>query len=368
MLGVLLPLTLSLFILMFAYNAVEAILPLETYGTDFYKYATLSLSIVYLSLTVFSLASGYLVNIKPAGTLIILGPLGYFAFSLSLLEQNGYLWIVSATFLGATASIYWICIKALVFREVEKSFWGRAFGTVGFIATLGGGLGPFVLFKILSGMSDVARASAVLSLISIMPLFFLLGKGRDFKNFQKLSLGVLKNKLFLFYIVASFALSVYLPFVIVVAPYIAGNEEILGEYRLLSYAIPSTLSLVGGILYDRYRGLLPLLLLPSVFSTIFIEKNLLFMGFLLTASVSLATPGIQAMLGEIIPKKDLGVALGIASFVAGVGTSFNIYFLGYLISIFGLISALAYTSANLLACAVIIGYIIKGYLWSFART
>ena len=358
MLRIILPLTLSLFILMFAYNAIEAILPLETYGTDFYGYATLSLALIYLSMTVFNLFAGYLVSIKPAGTLILLGPLGYGAFSLAVAGKNEHLWLATAVFLGITASIYWICIRALVFREVDRKWWGKAFGVIAFVATLGGGLGPYVLLRALHSLSDIAGAAFLLSLMAALPLLLISGRGGAQKFKRSFELGIFKNGLFLSYLLLSLALSVYLPFVIVAVPAIAGSSELLGEYRLLSYALPSTLSLIGGVVYDRYKAVLPILLLPPALSALLIERNLLLLGFMLTAFISLASPGLQAMLGELVPKKELGIALGTAAFAAGLGTSLNIYLLGHVISAYGIFSALVYTAMNILAGACAAGYII----------
>ncbi len=179
--------------------------------------------------------------------------------------------------------------------------------------------------------------------MAVPPLLLILGRGGAQKFKRSFELGIFKNGLFLSYILLSLALSVYLPFVIVAVPAIAGSSELLGEYRLLSYALPSTLSLIGGAVYDRYKAVLPILLL---------------LGFMLTAFISLANPGLQAMLGELVPKKELGIALGTAAFAAGLGTSLNIYLLGYVISAYGILSALVYTAMNILAGACAAGYII----------
>ncbi len=170
MLRIILPLTLSLFILMFAYNAIEAILPLETYGTDFYGYATLSLALIYLSMTVFNLFAGYLVSIKPAGTLILLGPLGYGAFSLAVAGRNEHLWLATAVFLGVTASIYWICIRALILRALHSlsDIAGAAFLLSLMAAGLGTSLNIYLLGYVIS-------AYGILSALVYTAIYILAG-------------------------------------------------------------------------------------------------------------------------------------------------------------------------------------------------
>ncbi len=359
MLKIILPISISLFFLMFAYNSVESILPLKTYGTDIYEYVTLCLSIVYLTLTLFNIISGYLVSIKPAGSLIIFGPIGYFLFSFSFLYQNIYFWIVSSIILGITASIYWISLKALIFREIERKHWGKAFGLTTLITLLGSGLGPFILFKKYSLLNTILEISLILSLFSILPLIFLKNKGRDMKNRHGITFHILSEKKLLLYSLAAYSLSVYLPFIIIVIPYISSSEKILGEYRLISYSLPGMLSLLGGIIYDKYKKIIPVFLIIATLSIMLINYNLLFLGFILTSSISLASPGIQALLGEIVPKKYLGATLGFIGFLSGIGVSLNIYIFAYILSNLNLIHALVYAALNLFLASILISYILR---------
>ena len=77
----LLLLLISVFLLMFGYNAVEAAYPLHAYNQ-----ATKVLSVLYLVLTLSNIPAGFLISAKPAGTLIIFGPIGYFIFTVKSLR------------------------------------------------------------------------------------------------------------------------------------------------------------------------------------------------------------------------------------------------------------------------------------------
>jgi len=130
-------LLVSVFLLMFGYNAVEAAYPLHAYDQ-----ATKVLSVLYLVLTLSNIPAGFLTSVKPAGTLIIFGPMGYFIFTCSLLLDNFLLALIASIIIGFTSAIYWICCRTIVYREVEERKWGFAFGLINVTAVLAGGLGP----------------------------------------------------------------------------------------------------------------------------------------------------------------------------------------------------------------------------------
>lgn len=320
-------LLISVFLLMFGYNAVEAAYPLHAYDD-----ATKVLSVLYLVLTLSSILAGFLTSIKPAGTLIIFGPVGYFIFTCSLLLDNFLLALIASVIIGFTSAIYWICCRTIVYREVEEGKWGFAFGLINVVAVLAGGLGPFVLLRIPYG--DLLKVSSGLCLLSILPLLPLYGTSGTKKE-GILTLSSIKNCLsrkLILYSITAFCFSVNLPIVIAYIPAIGKN--VVGEYRLLSYAIPSTFSLLGGALYDRFGVIvIPISALLALVAFLNLPHNILIWGFVLTASFSILLPGFQAFLGRIVSEDKIPIALGFVGLISGVGVSLNIAVIGVLLGL-----------------------------------
>ncbi len=317
----------SVFLLMFGYNAVESAYPLHSYND-----ATKVLSVLYFVLTLSSVLAGFLTSVKPAGTLMIFGPVGYFIFACSLLLDNFLLALIASVIVGFTSAIYWICCRTIVYRVVEESKWGFAFGLISVVAVLAGGLGPFALLKI--PYEDLLKISAGLCLLSIIPLLPLYGIGgsqRDERPTLSSIRNCLNGKLILYSVVA-FCFSVNLPIVIAYIP--AVGKDIVGEYRLISYAIPSTFSLLGGSLYDKFGAIvIPISALLALIAFLNLPHNIIAWGFILTASFSILFPGFQAFLGKIVSEDKIPLALGFVGLISGVGVSLNIAVVGMLLSL-----------------------------------
>ncbi len=319
-------LLISVFLLMFGYNAVEAAYPLHSYAQ-----ATKVLSVLYFVLTISSVLAGFLTSIKPAGSLIAFGPVGYTLFAYSLLLNDPSIELMSAVILGFTSAIYWICCNTIIYEEIEERRWGLAFGSINVVAVLAGGLGPFVLLRM--PYDDLLKVSMGLCSLSILPLLPLHGRGISGKE-GSLNIHLIKNilnKKLITYTITAFCFSVNLPIVIAYIPAICKN---VGEYRLISYAIPSTLSLFGGALYDRFGlSLVPISAILALIAFLNLPRNPIVWGFILTASFSILSPGFKAFLGKIVDKDKIPIALGFVSLIAGMGVSLNIMVIGALIEL-----------------------------------
>ncbi len=339
-------LLVSVFLLMFGYNAVEAAYPLHAYDQ-----ATKVLSVLYLVLTLSNIPAGFLTSVKPAGTLIIFGPIGYFIFTCSLLLDNFLLALIASIIIGFTSAIYWICCRTIVYREVEERKWGCAFGLINIAAVLAGGLGPYILLKL--SYEDLLKISSGLCLLSILPLLPLYGTSGAKKE-EILTLSSIKNCLnrkLVLYSVTAFCFSVNLPILIAYIPAI--GKDIVGEYRLLSYAIPSMFSLLGGFLYDRFGVVvIPISALLALIAFLNLPHNIITWGFILTASFSILFPGFQAFLGRIVGEDKIPIALGFVGLIAGVGVSLNIAVIGVLLSLAWLY----------LASLMVLGIVLSAYL------
>ena len=320
-------LLISVFLLMFGYNAVEAAYPLHAYDQ-----ATKVLSVLYLVLTLSNIPAGFLASVKPAGTLIIFGPIGYFIFSCSLLLNNFPLVLIASIIIGFTSAIYWICCRTMVYREVDEQRWGLAFGLINVTAVLAGGLGPYLLLKI--PYEDLLKISTGLCLLSILPLLPLHGTSGTKKE-EILTFSLIRdclNRKLVLYSITAFCFSVNLPIVIAYIPTI--GKDIVGEYRLLSYAIPSTFSLLGGSLYDRFgRAVIPTSALLALVAFLNLPHNIIAWGFILTASFSILFPGFQAFLGRIVSEDKIPAALGLIGLISGVGVSLNIAVIGVMLDL-----------------------------------
>jgi len=316
-------LLISVFLLMFGYNAVEAAYPLHAYGQ-----ATCVLSVLYLVLTLSSVLAGFLTGIKPAGSLILLGPLGYALFTYSLLLNDPTLVLTGAVILGFTSAVYWVCCRTIVYREIEEHRWGLAFGAVNVTAVLAGGLGPYLLLKL--PYEYLLKLSLGLCSLSTVPLLPLHGKGRsECRGNLILMVKNILNKRLITYTITAFCFSVNLPIVIAYIPTVCGS--IVGEYRLVSYAIPSMFSLLGGTLYDRFGlYIVPISAILALIAFLNLPYNPIFWGFILTATFSILSPGFQAFLGNIVDKDKVPVALGFVGLVAGIGVSLDIAIIGTL--------------------------------------
>jgi hypothetical protein len=313
---------------MFGYNAVEAAYPLHAY-----KQATEILAVLYLALTLSNIPAGLLAGMKSTKALIIFGPVGYFVFVYCLLGNNFLLALVSSIILGFTSAIYGICLRAIIFKEVYEGGWGFAFGAVNVMGVLGGGLGPYVLLKF--HYESLLKFAAVLCLLSIVPLVLLYRVAQEEsyeKSYEKLSLSSIKiDKNFAIYGVIAFCFAVHLAIVIAYIPVI--GKEVVGEYRLFAYAIPSVLSLFGGLLYDRVGAVvIPIFSFLGLISFLNLQSNIIAWGFILTASFSVLSPGFQALMGRIVSKERIAVALGFVGFLSGIGVSLNIAVIGNLLA------------------------------------
>lgn len=312
----------SVFLLMFGYNAVEAAYPLHSY-----KQATVVLSALYLSLTLSNIAAGFLVSRWQAGSLIIFGPSGYLLFTLCLMTDDFLLSMVSSVVLGFTAALYWICARTIIFKGVDERRWGLAFGLLGTAAVLAGGLGPYLLLKL--PYEKLLAISFAICLLSLFPLIPLRGRWRG----EKQPFAIPLSKGFVLYTAASFCFSVSLPILIAFIPLLAGSGEVVGEYRLVSYAIPSTLSPIGGFLYDKLGAIvIPAFSLLALVAFLNLSTNLIAWGVVLTLSFSMLFPGFQALLGKIVAEDQVAMALGFVGLVSGVGVSVNIALIGILSS------------------------------------
>jgi len=339
-------LLISVFLLMFGYNAVEAAYPLHAYDQ-----ATKVLSVLYLTLTLSNIPAGFLTSVKPAGTLIILGPIGYFIFTYSLLLNNFLLALATSVIIGFTSAMYWICCRTIIYREVSEQKWGFAFGLINVTAVLAGGLGPYILLKL--SYEDLLKISSGLCLLSILPLFPLYRRGKTGKKeiLTFLSIKDCLNWKLILYSVTAFCFSVNLPIIIAYIPII--GKDIVGEYRLLSYAIPSTLSLLGGVLYDRFGAIvIPISALLALIAFLNLPHNVIAWGFVLTASFSILFPGFQAFLGRIVNEDKISIALGFVGLISGIGVSLNIAVIGALLNLARLY----------LASLMVLGVILSVYL------
>jgi len=191
---------------------------------------------------------------------------------------------------------------------------------------LAGGLGPYILLRL--PYEDLLKVSSILCLLSILPLLPLHGVGA---KGDVLTLSSIKNCLsrkLILYAFAAFCFSVNLPIVIAYIPAICKN---VGEYRLLSYAIPSMLSPLGGTLYDRFGVIvIPLSALLALIAFLNLPHNVIVWGFVLTASFSIMFPGFQAFMGKIVSEDRIPIALGFVGLISGVGVSLNIAVIGML--------------------------------------
>lgn len=321
-------LLISVFLLMFGYNAVEAAYPLHAYSQ-----ATKVLSVLYLSLTLSNIPAGFLTNIKPAGTLIIFGPIGYFIFTCSLLKDDFPLALATSIILGFTSAIYWICCRTIIFRKIDERKWGFAFGLLNVAAVLAGGLGPYILLKF--PYEDLLKISSGLCLLSILFLLPLYGVAKGTKKGEMLTISLVSgclNKNLILYSATAFCFSVNLPILIAYIPAI--GKDIVGEYRLVAYAIPSIFSLLGGALYDRFGMIvIPMSALLALIAFLNLPFNIITWGFILTASFSILFPGFQAFIGKIISEDKIPIALGFVGLIAGIGVSVNIAVIGALLNL-----------------------------------
>ena len=209
------------FLLMFGYNAVEAAYLLHTYGQ-----AIKILSILYLVLTLSNIPAGFLASVKPAGTLIIFDPIGYFIFTCSLLLDNFLLALIASIIIGFTSAIYWICCRTVVFRVVDEQRWSLAFGLINVTAVLAGGLGPYILLKL--PYEDLLKISSGLCLLSILPLLSLYGtSGTKKEGIPLSSIKNCLNRKLILYSVTAFCFFLNLPIVIAYIPAI--GKDVVGE-------------------------------------------------------------------------------------------------------------------------------------------
>ncbi len=318
---------LASFILMFGYNTVEAAYPLKCY-----KEAIIVLSILYLSLTLFYPLVSYLISFIPVGRLIILSPIGYSLFSVAPL-LDFYIAIILAITLGFLAAIFWIGCKAIIFHEVNENSWGVAFGLLSFVSIIASGLGPFIFLGYPSKYLklyihthfDVFLISSVICSLATIPLLYL----RNIKVQDRPRFKIKLTRIFIIYLVISFCYSSSYSILISYIPLLA--PTLIGEYRFLSYAIPSTLSTLGGLLYDRFGPIVfPPLSLITLISFANLEKDFIIWGFFFNLSISLLFPGFQAHLGKIIKSSEIIAALGIAGFVSGFSLPLNSLLIGIL--------------------------------------
>ena len=221
-----------------------------------------------------------------------------------------------------------------MYKEVEERKWGLAFGLINVVAVLAGGLGPFVLLRI--SYEDLLKISFGLCLLSILPLLPLYGVCETKREVNKLlTLSSIKgclDKNLILYSAIAFCYSVNLPIVIAYIPAI--GKDIVGEYRLLSYAIPSTFSLLGGSLYDKFGVIVvPISALLALIAFLNLPHNIIAWGFILTASFSILFPGFQAFLGRIVSEDKIPIALGFVGLISGIGVSLNIAIIGVLLDL-----------------------------------
>ena len=222
---------------------------------------------------------------------------------------------------------------------------------------LAGGLGPYVLLKL--PYEDLLKISSALCLLSILPLLPLYRVADGTKKEEILTLSSIKNclnKKLVLYAFAAFCFSVNLPIVISYIPAI--GRDIVGEYRLISYAIPSMFSLLGGTLYDKFGVIVvPISALLALTAFLNLQHNVLVWGFILTASFSILFPGFQAFLGRIVSEDEIPIALGFVGLIAGVGVSLNI-------AVIGVLSDLAWLY---LASLMVLGIVFSVYLLKFVK-
>ena len=119
-----------------------------------------------------------------------------------------------------------------------------------------------------------------------------------------------------------------------IAYILAIGKDVVGEYRLLSYAIPSTFSLLGGVLYDRFSVIvIPISALLALIAFLNFPHNIIAWGFILTASFSILFPGFQAFLDRIVSEDKIPIALGFVGLISGLGVSLNIAVIGVLLDL-----------------------------------
>ncbi|GMH10158.1 hypothetical protein Nepgr_011999 [Nepenthes gracilis] len=96
----------SAFLLVFlAYGAVQNLE--STVNTDD-NLGTISLGILYVSFTIFSLLASLVVQVIGSKTALVLGTTGYWLFTAANLKPRWYTMVPASVYLGFTASIIWV--------------------------------------------------------------------------------------------------------------------------------------------------------------------------------------------------------------------------------------------------------------------
>ncbi len=348
--------------LMGSFNIVETVLPYYTKSFPIYEYVKLSISLIYFVLAFSNIVSIYFIRRLNLSTLLFLGVSGYLLYTLSSYFLNPISLIVSGIFLGFTASIYWLTTRLFIYYEVPRNMLGRAFGILNCIVLISSGVFPFTSLALFNTLRDSILLALCLYLPIMIILILLSMRSPSFRLVEQNVNGLrsifkefsdsLRLRIVKLLIILAFSNSYVLPLIVMYSPLISRSGIELAYIRLLSYALPGLVSLVGGFLYDIFREKVLLSILIIVVLVQLVNVNPVIILGLIVLIQNMFGPSLNAHIGRIVPRDLLDKVLPVLGLIGTLAVSFNMYMIPTLTQFSCLYTRIYLTLLSLIASIV----------------